>query len=142
MNWYTYDPWTPGTPAYNDARAVRRMHALVRKNLAEMSVDEYVEKTTIKEPWCPSLSAARRDFESTCPAPRAGQCPYMALSNRPDRRGKDLSQGQMSVTQFAFTGLLVLQPKMFGCHDATDEDLEAFCHVWRGIGYLLGIDDE
>ncbi|EZA48033.1 hypothetical protein X777_14446 [Ooceraea biroi] len=29
-----------------------------------------------------------------------------------------------------------------GAHNPNEEDLEAFCHLWRGIGYLLGIEDQ
>lgn len=141
-SWYTSDPWTVGTPAYNDVRAVRRMHAMVRKKIRDMSNDAYNEKTKIKDAWCPALSRSRRDLESTCPAPKPGQCPYRAMGSIPDTKNQKLSQGEMSATQFAFVGLVILHPKFFGMHDATDEDLENFCYVWRGLGYLLGVDDE
>lgn len=59
----------------------------------------------------------------------------------PNARLNKLNQGEMIATQFAFIGLFILYPKFFGAHYATDEELEAFCHVWRGLGYLLGIDD-
>lgn len=117
------------------------MHAQVRKNLANTSNEEFVSRTTINDPWCPALEITRRDFESTCQAPEPGQCPYMIFENCPNLKLHKLNQGEMIATQFAFVGLFILKPKFFGAHDATDEDLEAFCHVWRGIGYLLGIDD-
>ncbi|XP_058810846.1 uncharacterized protein LOC131675748 [Phymastichus coffea] len=142
QNWYTSDPWTVGTPAYNDIRAVRRMHAVVRKNIRDTPLDEYVERTTLKDSWCPALSRTRRDMESTCPAPKPGQCPYMFHDHVPQLKERKLNQGEMAITQFAFVGIHVLNPKFFGMHDVTDEDLEAYCHLWRGLGYLLGIDDE
>ncbi|XP_014224647.1 uncharacterized protein LOC106650904 [Trichogramma pretiosum] len=141
QSWYTSDPWTKGTQAYRDMKAVRMMHAAVRKRIEATTIPEYEAKTRIDDAWCPTLNVIRRDFQSTCPAPAPGQCPYMIVSKYPELRGKKLSQGEMASTQFAFVGLVVLNPKFFGIH-ASDEDLEAFCHTWRGIGYLLGIEDE
>ncbi|EFN70543.1 hypothetical protein EAG_13524 [Camponotus floridanus] len=40
-----------------------------------------------------------------------------------------LNQGDMFGTQFACMGLIVLYPEQFGIYDASDEDLEAFCHL-------------
>ncbi|XP_014204899.1 uncharacterized protein LOC106636869 [Copidosoma floridanum] len=142
-NWYLSDPWTPGTSAYNDVRAVRKMHACVRKRLQSMSPEELAERSRIRHPWCPSLDLLKEDFQSTCPAPAPGQCPYEALTEYPELKfNNHLNQGEMAATQFAFVGLVVTYPKFFGVHGATDDDIEAFCHAWRGIGYLLGVDDE
>lgn len=47
----------------------------------------------------------------------------------------------MSGTQFSFLGLLLLYPEKFGMRGATREELEGFVHVWRCLGWLLGIDD-
>lgn len=47
----------------------------------------------------------------------------------------------MSGTQFAFLGLLVLHPDKFGVARATEDELEGFVHIWRCIGWLMGIDD-
>ncbi|XP_032690784.1 uncharacterized protein LOC116853720 [Odontomachus brunneus] len=38
--------------------------------------------------------------------------------------------------------LAIIYPQNIGIHDATDEDLEAFCHMWKCYGYFLGIEDE
>ena len=47
----------------------------------------------------------------------------------------------MSGTQFAFMGLVILHPEKFGISRATDKELEGFVHMWRCIGWVLGIDD-
>lgn len=120
---------------------MRRLHAQVRKNLANFSKEEFVNKTTIKDAWCPALEITRRDFESTCPAPAPGQCPYMIFEECPNLQLYKLNQSEMVATQFAFVGLFILSPKFFGAHYITNEELESFCYVWRGLGYLLGIED-
>ncbi|XP_014478924.1 PREDICTED: uncharacterized protein LOC106746642 [Dinoponera quadriceps] len=48
----------------------------------------------------------------------------------------------MAVAQANFIMLPVLYPQKIGMHSITDEDLEAFCHMWKCYGYFLGIEDE
>ena len=48
----------------------------------------------------------------------------------------------MAFTQFGFFGLMLLHPEKFGAKNATDEELSCFIHLWRYIGYMLGIKDE
>lgn len=38
-------------------------------------------------------------------------------------------------------GLILLHPEKFGIARATDKELEGFVHMWRCIGWILGIDD-
>ena len=47
----------------------------------------------------------------------------------------------MSGTQFAFMGLPLLYPEKLGMARATDQELEGFVHLWRCLGWVLGIDD-
>ncbi|XP_043473361.1 uncharacterized protein LOC122505655 [Leptopilina heterotoma] len=143
-NWYMDDPWKKGTAAYNDIQTVRRMHEAVRKKLASIDNETIDKEAKIKNPFCPTRSILIEDFQSACAAPSLGQCPYTLYKN-PELfsfRPKGLNQGDMIATQFGFMGLIILYPSKFGIYNATDENLEAFCHTWRGIGYLLGIDDE
>ncbi|XP_063704779.1 uncharacterized protein LOC134834143 isoform X2 [Culicoides brevitarsis] len=52
-----------------------------------------------------------------------------------------ISQKDMAFTQFAFMGFFVLKRRELGL--IYDEyDLDAFCHFWRVLGYMLGIKDE
>lgn len=48
----------------------------------------------------------------------------------------------MSATQFGFVGLMVAYPEKFGAAGATKDELEGFIHLWRSIGYLLGVEDK
>ncbi|GFY43238.1 DUF2236 domain-containing protein [Trichonephila inaurata madagascariensis] len=56
------------------------------------------------------------------------------------RRCPAVSQYDMALTQFAFVGLIILHPKHVGLH-CSREDLECLIHFWRGIGYMLGVED-
>lgn len=52
-----------------------------------------------------------------------------------------ISQKDMALTQFAFMGFFVLKCKELGVQ-YEEKDLDAFCHFWRVLGYMLGIKDE
>ncbi|XP_042902767.1 uncharacterized protein [Parasteatoda tepidariorum] len=56
------------------------------------------------------------------------------------RRCMAVSQYDMALTQFAFIGLIALHPKHVGLH-CSQYDLECLIHFWRGIGYMLGVED-
>lgn len=133
-NWYTSDPWCPGTPAYRDIQAVRRMHRSMRRKLRGMDDKSIDQASKVPNIHCPVMSTIATDFANACPKTKGMQCPYTMM------KMKALNQGDMSGTQFATMGLAVLYPKQFGLH-VSDEDLEAYCHLWRGLGYLLGIED-
>lgn len=135
-NWYTSDPWCEGTPAYRDIQRVRKLHRAMRQKLCRKNFEEIDRDSKIENTWCPMLGKISRDFADACPKAKNQQCPYTMT------RTRGLNQGDMSGTQFASMGLIVLYPEQFGIHNANDEDLEAFCHLWRGLGYLLGIEDQ
>jgi len=135
-NWYTSDPWCEGTPAYYDIQRVRNLHRAMRRKLSKKSFEEIDRDSKIQNAWCPMLGKITDDFADACPMAKNLQCPYTMT------RTRGLNQGDMLGTQFACMGLIVLHPEQFGIHDASDEDLEAFCHLWRGLGYLLGIKDQ
>ncbi|XP_050295427.1 uncharacterized protein LOC126735472 [Anthonomus grandis grandis] len=52
-----------------------------------------------------------------------------------------ISQRDMALTQFGFMGYQLVRSKQLGVYYATNEEWQAFIHVWRVIGYLLGIED-
>ncbi|XP_054154306.1 uncharacterized protein LOC128952872 [Oppia nitens] len=54
---------------------------------------------------------------------------------------KSLSQFDMMITQFAFIGFIALYPRQVGFSESA-KDLDALMHFWKGIGYLLGIEDK
>ncbi|XP_011169080.1 uncharacterized protein LOC105202327 [Solenopsis invicta] len=134
-NWYTSDPWCKKTPAYRDIQRVRKLHRSMRRKLCREKFEEIDENSKILNAFCPVLGKIKRDFADACPIAKSQQCPYTMTKTR------GLNQGDMSGTQFASMGLIVLYPEQFGIHNASEEDLDAFCHMWRGLGYLLGIED-
>ncbi|XP_050518450.1 uncharacterized protein LOC114334048 [Diabrotica virgifera virgifera] len=52
-----------------------------------------------------------------------------------------ISQADMAFTQFGFMGFQVARPGMVGLHNVTEEEWKAFIHVWRVVGYLMGIEE-
>lgn len=67
---------------------------------------------------------------------------HNSASNRSCSAGMHrITQKDMTITQFGFVGISVCRSKMLGIHNATDEEWKAFIHVWRVIGYLMGIED-
>nr|XP_027204257.1 uncharacterized protein LOC113797982 [Dermatophagoides pteronyssinus] len=53
----------------------------------------------------------------------------------------EISCADMTITQWAFIGLLVLYPEKVG-FSTKREDIELVIHFWAVIGYMLGIEDE
>jgi len=51
------------------------------------------------------------------------------------------SQMDMALVQAAFIGSVVVFPKHFGAAHATEQDLRGYLHLWRVIGYYLGVKD-
>lgn len=135
-NWFTSDPWCENTRAYCDIRKVRRLHRSMKQKLCRMTDAEIDRAAEIPQAFCPLMGTIAKDFADTCPMARNLQNPYTM------NRSKNLNQGEMAGTQFAFMGLMILYPEHFGARDASEEDLEAFCHLWHGLGYLMGIEDQ
>lgn len=67
---------------------------------------------------------------------------HNSASKSSDKAGDNrISQKDMALGQVALVGFSISRSKFFGIHHATEEELYAFIHVWRVIGYLLGIED-
>ena len=52
-----------------------------------------------------------------------------------------VSQYDMGIVQSGFMGAIIMYPEGFGCA-CNKSDLEDYIHFWRGMGWLLGIDDK
>ncbi|XP_072399463.1 uncharacterized protein [Diabrotica undecimpunctata] len=52
-----------------------------------------------------------------------------------------ISQADMAFTQFGFMGFQLARPGMVGLHNVSEEEWKAFIHVWRVVGYLMGIEE-
>ncbi|XP_074100386.1 uncharacterized protein LOC141528305 isoform X1 [Cotesia typhae] len=140
-NWYTTDPWTKGTPAYNDMRAVRQGHVIVRRKANTMSAEELTKAATIENSLSPTTDVLLEDFRSGCPVTLPGQCPF-AEKSKSSVQFLRMHQCEMACAQGGFFCLGVLCPEAIGIHGATDQELEDYCYVWKCFGYLLGIEDE
>lgn len=141
LSWYTGEPWVKGTPAYNDMRFVRRLHLIMRQKLCELDNEQIDDASKIAKPWSPDHEILAKDFAAACPFERSGQRPYILFEKSP-HRPKGINNADMAATQCSFIAVFLLCPQSIGVHDATDEDLEAFCHMWRCYGYCLGMKDE
>lgn len=52
----------------------------------------------------------------------------------------EITQRDMVLTQYGFTGYIFVTPKAFGLCNTLEEN-EAYNHFWRVNGYMLGISD-
>ncbi|XP_045539137.1 uncharacterized protein LOC106709945 [Papilio machaon] len=52
-----------------------------------------------------------------------------------------VSQRDLALTQFGFLGYAVLKPDRIGVNQQEADDWEAYNHLWRVIGHMLGIED-
>lgn len=127
--WYEGDVWNPSDAAHKSIVQVRNMHKRVGDKLNKQCTAATGAISLVHEP-ASSPTPSSQDGESTLPA---GCCPMSSSALY-------ISQRDMALTQFAFFGLIVLYPAKIGIH-CSREDLECLIHFWRGIGYLLGIDD-
>ena len=51
-----------------------------------------------------------------------------------------ITQFDLAITQFAFCGYIVLRRKQLGL-DANDQQILDFVHVWKTLGFIVGIKD-
>ena len=52
-----------------------------------------------------------------------------------------ITQKNMAFTQFGFMGYTISRSQEVGIHNPQEEELVGFIHVWRVIGYLMGIEE-
>jgi len=138
FNWYDDEPWIKGTRAYKDMQFVRRMHLMMREKLCKLDNEQIKNKSKIAEPWCSDRELFLKDFSAVCPFEKDGR-PLLTINSSHVR---SVNNADMAGTQCGLISLVLLCPQNIGIHNATDEDIEAFCHMWRCYGYCLGIKDE
>lgn len=59
----------------------------------------------------------------------------------PSKSGLHISQNDLKIVQSGFIGPVVLYPEKLGIR-ASKEELSAYVHFWRVIGWFLGIEDD
>lgn len=145
-SWLETEFWNPNELGYKNLKIVRAMHLNVSKKLNETNPQEFqAEFSVLNNPkyhdgvWAPLTSDLKEDLSSTrCPMSGGG----VWSSHKSSDKRIFINQFNMSMTQFGFVGLLLLYPAKFGASQASDEELEAFAHLWKAIGYYLGIKDK
>ncbi|KAG7163506.1 uncharacterized protein LOC121872564 [Homarus americanus] len=139
ITWFSGDVWDPLDHAHKDIMTVRSTH----KNSAQIfnSSTHYEEVETMdvkkkkhEEPRCPIYPAICQDLQ---PQVRAG-----LVLESPDNSPVYISQWDMLITQYSFLGMMVAHPCRMGAWWVTENELAGLIHFWRGIGWLLGIEDK
>ncbi|XP_070154508.1 uncharacterized protein [Polyergus mexicanus] len=140
-NWYNGEPWIEGTQAYKDMQVAHKSHLMMRKKLCQMDNNQIDAISRIAEPWCSDREILLKDFVMACPFEKLGQRPYVTISESP-YRPKGINNADLAATQAAFVCMVLLRSQDIGIHDASDKDIDAFCHMWRCYGYYLGLEDK
>lgn len=141
-SWFEHDVWNEDSLGYRNLKTVRAMHLNVSKRINSVPYKELEQKVTIrgsskdKAIWSPLKDTILEDFKKSCPFHEI-QIP----ANNQRIKSVFFNQFSMSITQFGFVGLMVAYPNKFGATSASEEELDGFIHVWRVLGYLLGIED-
>ncbi|XP_011700427.1 PREDICTED: uncharacterized protein LOC105457454 isoform X2 [Wasmannia auropunctata] len=138
--WYDGEPWIEGTPASKEMKIVRKMHLMIQSKLRELDDEQIDNKSKIVEPWCPDRELLLQDFAAACPHKKKEQSSFELVYKSP-YKPKGVNNADMAGIQFGFISLVLICPQLIGVHNATDEDIEAFCHMWRCYGYYLGMED-
>lgn len=151
-SWYETDFWQPATTGYENLVAVKSLHLNVSKRLSELSADEIQKRCNLEK----KLGNGEYDGNGVgmlCPLQRILKADFgkhahdvipdiICKINANNAQRIYLNQSEMSMTQFGFFGLMLVYPEKFGARNATEDELECFVHMWRLLGYLLGIQDE
>ncbi|XP_014474475.1 PREDICTED: uncharacterized protein LOC106744320 [Dinoponera quadriceps] len=140
LAWYEGDPWVKGTKAYREIQITHGKHIAISKKLASMN-HEAIDNLKIENPWCPERELLLKDFAATCPFEKLDERLHELIKYFPFR-SKSINNADMAVIQGTFMIAPILYPQNIGLHGITDEDLDAFCHMWRCYGYFLGIEDK
>lgn len=143
ISWYYGEPWVEGTPAYKNMLFTCKLHSLIRSKLNGLTNDAIDAACTFANPWSSDRELLLKDFRknAACPVEEPWQRPYKLYVKSP-HRPKPLSTADLAATQCCFISLILLYPRDFGACNATDDDLDGFCHLWRCYGYFLGMEEE
>ncbi|XP_039289227.1 uncharacterized protein LOC111064063 isoform X2 [Nilaparvata lugens] len=132
-SWFETDLFTEGTVGHQSIRTVNAMHAQVSRALND-AISCFPPPPTSPAQSCCAVAPIMRSAAHLAQASSVRR-------RQPVRPVVYLSQCSLSVTQWGFVGLVVTYPDQFGAGNASEEELEGFLHLWRVIGYLLGIED-
>ncbi|KAK7022847.1 hypothetical protein SK128_008422 [Halocaridina rubra] len=137
LSWYKGDVWNPEDPSHKDIMKIRSVHNKIAALCNSSEENEKVANFSVsdmghKEPSHPFYTAIQQDIT---PHAEANMTPKTTQFHF-------ISQLDMCITQYTFIGLLVAHPEKLGAGGASEEEFAGLIHFWRGIGWLLGIDDK
>lgn len=140
MTWFSGDVWDPDDEAHRDILAIRKLHSKLGRLFNSPSNNSKVTNVTVMdkghlEPSEVLYPDIRQDLEGVAEF----QLPEEVVNQDPVLY---ISQFDMSVTQYAFMGLVISHPEKLGAGGVTEEEFAGLIHFWRGIGWLLGIKDK
>lgn len=140
LSWLETDILEPGTVGNENLRKVFQIHRHVRddkfRNPSKYSTAQGPPGNT--DGRCPyALPHLRKDL----PIVSNGALTMM-FAQADERNFNSFNQYSLSCTQFGFFGLALAYPEWFGIHNCSRQDMEDFVHLWRTIGYFMGINDE
>jgi len=121
-------------------QVTRSKHMAIRKKLCQMSREQIDAACKFANPWSPDREILLKDFAAICSPEKFKQRPYITFSK--SHKSNSVNNADFAVSQSCFLILPLLYPQNVGIYNATDEDLEGFCHMWKCYGYFLGLEDE
>jgi len=124
-------------------QVARSMHVAIKRKLCGMTSEQIDAACKFANPWSPDRELLLKDFAAVCPPEKFGQRPYTVMLSKPSPyKPKGINNTDFAIAQSIFIIVPLLYPQNMGIYDATDEDLEGYCHMWKCYGYFLGIEDE
>jgi len=121
-------------------QVTRNKHMAIKRKLCQMSHEQIDAACKFANPWSPDRDLLLKDFAAVCPPEKFRQRPYIIFNKLYKPNG--INNADFAVSQSCFLILPLLYPQNIGIYNATDEDLEGFCHMWKCYGYFLGLEDE
>ncbi|XP_071576805.1 uncharacterized protein [Temnothorax nylanderi] len=140
FSWYDGEPWIKGTEAHTNMQVVRSKHVAIRRKVCQMDNEQIAAACTFANPWCVDRELLLKDFAAISSPEKFGQ--RHTIINKSPYKPKGINNADFSFAQCCFIVAPLLYPQNIGIHDHTDEDLEAFCYMWKCYGYFLGMEDE
>lgn len=139
ITWFKGDVWNPSDAAHKDVLSIRSTHCKLACTFNSSTYSEKVRSVTVndkghEEPQNSLNFTIRQDIQ--CNVEERLQ---VDTSDHPPLL---INQFDMSMTQYSFMGLIVAHPEKMGAGAATEEEFAGLIHFWRGIGWLLGIEDK
>ncbi|EFN76930.1 hypothetical protein EAI_10499 [Harpegnathos saltator] len=141
FTWYEGEPWVKGTKAYKAMQIARIKHMNITTKISRMNKEQVNAAIKIAYTLYPEDELFLKDMASIYPSENPERHRNKVLETS-ELTIKALNNTTVTVAQGSFILLSIIYPQNTGLHNATDEDLEAFCHMWKCYGYFLGAEDE